>query len=205
MEKNNAIFSCCSSNSITKDIQGARFSLFPMSDNYIDIILSSIKKVNTCNIHSQTDYTSTVYRGTDIHVIDALKAAFIYSYRDKIHMSMQVTFSRGCPGDKAVDYKLCHEPLKVNESDICDIHFPVLVKFSLYPLGKEDYMEDIKSVINDGIEMNVYHGSGHYVSFLKGDVQDIFKYFEKIVLDCSNTIKHYVIEATFLVNLPEEV
>lgn len=175
-----------------------------MSDDYIDIILGAIKKVKTDNIHSQTDHTSTVYRGTDIHVIDALKAAFIHSYREKTHMSMQATFSRGCPGDKELDFKFCDDKTKINEAEICDVHFPVLVKFSLYPLGKDDYMQDIKTIVNDSIDMNIYNGSGHYVTFLRGDVQDIFNYFEKTIIYCADKIKHFVIESTFLVNLPEE-
>ncbi len=204
MEKNKFKLKPLRTNSALENIQGIRFSLLPMSDDYIDIILGAIKKVNTDNIYSQTDHTSTVYRGIDIHVIDALKAAFIHSYREKTHLVMQATFSKGCPGDKEVDFKLCDQRDKANEALISDSHFNVLVKFSLYPLGKADYMKDIYEIVEHSKEMNVYDGSGHYVTFLRGDVQDIFHYFEDTILYCSNKMKHYVIEASFIVNLPEE-
>ena len=44
-------------------IAGCRFTLYPMSDKYIEIILGSLEKTNTSAVWSETDALSTVYRG----------------------------------------------------------------------------------------------------------------------------------------------
>jgi hypothetical protein len=60
----------------SKDITGCRFSVSPMSNNYVNMLLDSIKSVNTEKVWSATDKTSTVYRGKRVHVLDCVKACF---------------------------------------------------------------------------------------------------------------------------------
>lgn len=76
-------------------ITGCRFTLAPMSDDYISIILGSISKIDTSMIYSLTDKTSTIYRGSTNHVIDCVKACFMHAYRSNIHMTSELTFSQG--------------------------------------------------------------------------------------------------------------
>ena len=71
-----------------KAVTGCRFSLAPMSDDFINIILSSIADVDTSKVWSSTDEFSTVYHGRRVHVLDALKACFIRSFRQGVHMAM---------------------------------------------------------------------------------------------------------------------
>lgn len=80
--------------------------------------------------------------------------------------------------------RFCNSFIKINEEKIKNVNFPVLVKFSLYPLGKFDYIKDVSYVINKSIDMGINAGKGHYVIFLKGNVQDIFKYFEETIQYC---------------------
>ena len=102
--------SCCAGScGASKDITGCRFSLSPMSDDFIDIILSSISKVDTSKIWSKTDRLSTIYRGKRCHVIDALKACFVYSYRKDVHSTMEITLSKGCPGDTDAESHLADD------------------------------------------------------------------------------------------------
>ena len=79
----------------TTPITGCRFTLAPMSDQYIDIILGAVAQTDTSKIWSETDKTSTIYRGNMVHVIDSLKACFINAYRAGIHMTSELTFSHG--------------------------------------------------------------------------------------------------------------
>lgn len=76
-------------------ITGCRFTLAPMSDDYISIILGSIAQIDTSRIFSKTDKTSTIYRGSTHHVIDCVKACFIHAYRANVHMTSELTFSQG--------------------------------------------------------------------------------------------------------------
>lgn len=185
-----------------KEITGCRFSLSPMSDHYIDIILGSIGKVDTSRVWKMTDKLSTVYRGKRIHVLDGLKACFLYSYRDDIHMTMEATVSKGCPGDVEADAYLAEDDILVNEPQIQDIHFPVVGKISLYPMGVQNYMEYIAKVVNLAIDKGIYGGSSHYVTILEGDVQDIFQYVNEAIRLCEEEVSHYIFQITLSVNSP---
>lgn len=192
----------CGTCGATKEITGCRFSLSPMTDQFVDIILDSIGKVDTSKVWKATDKLSTVYRGKRNHVLDAVKACFVRSWREGVHMTMEATISRGCPGDRDADYFLSEDDVLLNEPQIQDIHFPVDCKFALYPMGVENYMEYIAHVVNLAIDRNVYDKSSHYASFLKGDVQDLFRYFDEATEYCDKNIKHYIMEITFSVNSP---
>ena len=67
-------------------IAGCRFTLYPMSDKYIEIILGALKKTDTSAVWSETDALSTVYRGKLPYVADAVQALFLNAYRPGVHM-----------------------------------------------------------------------------------------------------------------------
>lgn len=185
-----------------KEITGCRFSLSPMSDNFIDIILGSIENVDTSKVWKMTDKLSTVYRGKRVHVLDGVKACFIQSYRKDVHMTMEATISKGCPGDVEADAFLVEDEILMNEPIIGEVHFPVTCKISLYPMGISNYMEHIANAVNFAIDMGIYDGSSHYVTILEGDVQDIFRYFSEVTEYCGKELSHYIFEITLSVNSP---
>lgn len=185
-------------------LTGCRFSLAPMTDRFIPIILDAVKKTDVSNVWSDSDELSTIYRGRRIHVLDALKACLIYAFQPGVHMTMEATLSKGCPGDTLADSYMGKGDTLANEAEIRDVHFPVTVKFALYPMGVPDYMKHIAHVVNRAIDLGLYDRSVHYVTVLKGDVQDIFAYFAEASEYCESAVSHYVMEITFAVNLPEE-
>lgn len=91
---------------IDSNITGCRFSLYPMTDNFVDIILSSLEKTDISNIWTETDALSTVYRGKSEYVVDAVDALFINTYKEDVHMTIEGLFSKGCPGDSKGDVKM---------------------------------------------------------------------------------------------------
>lgn len=188
-----------------KEITGCRFSLSPMSDQYIDIILGAINKVDTSKVWKMTDKLSTVYRGKRIHVLDTLKACFVHSFREDIHMTMEATISKGCPGDIKADSLLSEDELLMNEVNIADYHFPVTCKIALYPMGVNNYMEYIAKVVNNAIDRKIYVESSHYATILEGDIHDIFDYFNDTTQYCDRELSHYVFEVTLSVNSPTTV
>lgn len=195
--------SCSCSTEVTKQITGCRFSLSPMCDNYISIILGALKCVDTTHIWSKTDHLSTVYRGRRVHVQDALKALFIHSYTTNTHMSLEATFSKGCPGDIEGESYLKEGIELANEPTIKDSHFPVDCKIALYPLGEGNYMDTIAHVVNTAIDRGIFNSSAHYCTFLKCDVQSLFSYIDFVNEYCGSHLSHYVFEITMAVNLPE--
>lgn len=209
MDKNNnshvTYGSCCAGTcGASGDITGCRFSLCPMSDRYIELILGAVDKTDTSGVWSCTEAHSTLYRGRREQVLDALKACFIYAWQPDIHMTMEATFSRGCPGDTDGESYLAAAAPLPNEAATREIHFPVLCKISLYPMGVPNYMEYIAHVVNHAVDMGIYAGSAHYVTVLKCDVQQLFAYFEYVNAYCAGHLSHYVFEATLSVNSPSE-
>lgn len=186
----------------TKEITGCRFSIAPMSDDYINILLNAIQKVDTSKVWSKTDKLSTIYRGKRIHVIDGVKACFIESYQEDVHMTLEATFSKGCPGDTEADSYLATDDILINESNLINKHFSVSSKISFYPLGTEEYMKHIAYVVNLAIRQNLYQQSAHYVSILEGDVHDLFSYFNDVLAYAEQYLSHYVLQVTLSVNSP---
>lgn len=206
-EKNHVAYGGCCGTSCGRvggadGITGCRFSLAPMSDHYVDIILEAVKKVDTSNVYAVTDKLSTVYRGKRGHVLDALKACFIEAYRTDVHMVLEATVSKGCPGDTEGESFLDADEVLMNEPGIRDRHFDVMAKISLYPMGIEDYMPHIAAVVNTAADRGIYDHSAHYVTVLKGDVQELFDYFCYVTDYCTEKLGHYVFEITLSVNSP---
>ena len=190
-------------------VTGCRVSLAPMSDDYISIILNAVGKVDTANVWASTDEFSTIYRGRRVHVLDALAACLIFAYRKGVHLTMTATVSRGCPGDRQMDAALqnavwAEDDVPANAPHICGIHFPAAAKFALYPLGRGDYMELIAPVIDLAKQAGVYDRSAYYATCVRGDVQALLGYFDRVAEYCEQTMEHYVLEITFAVNFPEE-
>ncbi|MCL1990479.1 MAG: Ykof family thiamine-binding protein [Defluviitaleaceae bacterium] len=197
MEKNKQYpWSGCGTN---KDITGCRFSLSVMRDDYVRHILSALKQVDTRHVWSHTDALSTTYRGHKFNVVNAVKELFIAANDGKTHMTLEATFTKGCPGDTEADIPLALSP---KEKEVQEKKFDVLCKFSFYPMGSNDYMDQIAYVVNLAIDRNLYVGPSHYATELKGDVQDLFAYFNDIINYADEHIDHFIYQVTLSVNSP---
>ncbi|OJF94663.1 YkoF family thiamine/hydroxymethylpyrimidine-binding protein [Alkalibacterium sp. 20] len=205
MSKNYVNYGKCSAGKpgSTMEITGARFNLSPMSDDFETIILDAIKQVDLSKVWSETDHISTVYRGKEEAVFDALKAAYVFAYRKGVHMTLEATVSKGCPGDSDSDYTLALDDPKINREESEAIDFSVIGKFALYPMGSDDYMATIAEVVNEGIERGVVTGSGHYGTNLGGNVQDVFDYLEYVSNTVGKEVSHYVSQITLHCSVPE--
>lgn len=187
---------------IDSNITGCRFSLYPMTNNFADIILAALEKTDISNVWSETDALSTIYRGKSEYVVDAVEALFINAYREEIHMTMEGLISKGCPGDSSGDVKMGIEGKSPNQELIKDKHFPALCKFSLYPMGNDNYMKEIYDIVDRAKDKGLNPKSIHYATRLEGDIQDIFDYFNEITKYLEDRISHYIIHFTISVNSP---
>ena len=192
----------CGCGSDLPAITGCRFSLSPMTDRFAEIILDAVKAKKTDKVWQETGKLSTIYRGRQIHVEDAVKACFIHAWRKDVHMTMEATFSRGCPGDIAGDSFLAEDEVLLNEPAIRNIHFPVACKIALYPMGIPNYMEYIAEVVNHAIDLGIYEKSAHYCTVLSCDVQELFDYIHYVNTYCAEHLSHYIFEVTISVNSP---
>lgn len=127
-------------------ISGCRFTLYPMCDNFIDIILGGLERVDTSAVWSETDALSTVYRGKLDYVMDAVSALFASAWTEGVHMAIEGQVSKGCPGDVSGDSKLTYEGEAPNHAIVEAATQPCLCKLALYPMGVGDYIDDIARV-----------------------------------------------------------
>ncbi|QIQ21710.1 YkoF family thiamine/hydroxymethylpyrimidine-binding protein [Zophobihabitans entericus] len=188
------------------DVTGCRFSLYPMTDQFVEVIVSAIHKLNTEKVWAQTDHLSTLYRGKQLHVIDCVRAAFIYAYQPNLHMVSELTFSRGCPGDVDADSFLNTDDIANNLITIPQgKNIPVSAKISFYAFGVDSYMSHIQHVVELAHKYQLSPQKAHYVTMINGSASQIFAYFDEVLAYARQHLPHYVLEATLSVNSPSKV
>lgn len=176
---------------------GCRFSLSPMSDQYIDIILGAVAKTNTSRISSATGKLSTIYQGAQEDVMDALKACLCYAYNPSVHMTMEMTFFKASA-------TITQQPSAVlaNAPQIADVHFPISSKIALYPLGTVDYQPHLDYLGQAAQKAGIFVSSLEDVTVIEGDVQQLFDYFATINAYCLSHLKQFGFEVTLSMNSP---
>lgn len=185
------------------DITGCRISLYPMCDQFASQILDAVKAVDTSAVWSHTDLFSTLYRGEQTSVIDAIRALFMYAYHADTHLVSELTFSKGCPGDIDADTNryLTGQQLQPNLTQL-PADFPVNCNFSFYSFGNDDYMQEIMHIVALAQQSGLNPQSAHYSTTLEGTVQQLFDYFQTALSYAHEHLNHYVLEATISVNSP---
>lgn len=184
------------------DISGCRFSLYPMTDNFVSVILGALEKTDTSAVWRQSDALSTVYRGKLPYVADAVRALFINAWQPEVHMALEGQFSKGCPGDTDGDSLLDREGEAPNRAKIQDRHFPVLCKLALYPMGTGDYIDEIAKVWRMAEAEGLNPKTIHYATRIEGDVQKVFDYLEEVCRLMEQSVPHYILHFTLSVNSP---
>lgn len=187
------------------EITGARFSIYPMSDRFVDIILSALREVDTSKVWIETDDVSTCVRGQSVHVFDVVKALYLQAASAGDHVVLNATFSNGCPGDSAGDTFMAEDLNLMNENTSLAIKQDVAVQFALYPLGIPAYMEVIMDQIKAAEEQDVLTGGVHYASRLDGDANKVFTALENAFEGAQNSdSSHIVMTVTMSANSPSK-
>lgn len=187
----------------TSRIVGCRFSLYVMSDRFVDIILGALKEVDSSKVWMKTDDVSTCIRGKEAHVFDVAKAIFIQAAKTGVHVVFNGTFSIGCPGDSEGDVYMSEDDERMNEASTKEVSLDTACQFALYPMNRDDYME----IIADQVEMAKAKGtftSGiHYATRLDGNVHDVFHTLEQAFQQSQKTERsHVVMTAVVSANSP---
>ena len=74
---------------------GARFSLYPMTDRFIPVILDAIQGLRDTGLDVETDDVSTFMGGDRATVFAALERCFARAARSGVHVVMTILFSYG--------------------------------------------------------------------------------------------------------------
>ncbi len=180
---------------------GARFSLYPMSDRYVPIILGSIDGIRERGLEVETDDVSTFIGGDRNTIWSTLEEVFARSARTGEHVVMTVLVSHGCPGETYCEPDpltgKARAPIEHPGADI-----PVSAQWSLYPLGSAGYMDVIYDEIDRTKSDGVYSGGAHFVSKLEGDLATVLARVRAAFDDACGRASHVVAHITLSANSP---
>ncbi|MFK4998635.1 YkoF family thiamine/hydroxymethylpyrimidine-binding protein [Bacillus sp. N9] len=186
----------------TSRIVGFRFSLYPMSDQFVDIIKSTLQEVDTSKVWMQTDDISTCIRGKVEHVFDVAKAVYLLAAKTGEHVVLNGTFSIGCPGDTEGDSYMSADDIRNNASKVANIHIEAPTQFALYPMNDTRYMEIIADVCKIAQEKGTFTGGVHYGSRLDGDAHDVFSTLEEAFVCTQGQVSHTTMTVNISANSP---
>ena len=120
----------------TSDVVGARIGIYPMQDNFVEVILGALKEIDRTGLCVMTDDLGTTIQGKRERVFSYVKELFLRTSDAGGHVVANVLFSVGCPGDVPEDFDFDAEPIYV---ELPMENMPVSCAWSLYPLGNEQY------------------------------------------------------------------
>lgn len=161
-------------------IAGASFSIHPMSDDFCEIIKSSISEVDDSKVWLQVDEVSTIARGRIAHIFDVTQAIYLSAANTVEHVTFNATYSIGCPGDSEGHTYMAEDDEKLNKKALEEIEQQIAAKFALYPMGGENYMNIINKQIEVMKEQDIDVTITHYETRLDGMASDIFEGLEKV-------------------------
>ncbi|MBS4206591.1 Ykof family thiamine-binding protein [Bacillus sp. FJAT-50079] len=186
----------------TSRIVGFRFSLYPMSDRFVDIIKSTLQEVDTSKVWLQTDDISTCIRGKVEHVFDVAKAVYLIAAKTGEHVVLNGTFSIGCPGDTEGDSYMSVDDVRNNDLKVANIQIEAPTQFALYPMNDTRYMEIIADVCKIAQEKGTFTGGVHYASRLDGDAHDVFSTLEEAFVFTQEQVSHTTMTVNISANSP---
>ncbi|MFD2264211.1 YkoF family thiamine/hydroxymethylpyrimidine-binding protein [Lacibacterium aquatile] len=199
---------------------GCQFSLYPMADGFVGVILDAIKDLDKyTKLRRQTDDLSTLLVGPPEELFPALEECFTAASRSGEHVVMQVTFSRGCPGEP--DDPICRTdllpprptdatPENLTRAALERLRKPeksgidTACQISLYPLGGGDHMADIYACIAFLKASTVNVTAKNFCTRLDGDAADVMAVIEQTFIGFAHPGGHVVLTATLSANSPSK-
>ncbi|MCW1927316.1 YkoF family thiamine/hydroxymethylpyrimidine-binding protein [Bhargavaea beijingensis] len=184
----------------TSPIVGFRFTLSPMTNDFVEVIKGALEEVDTSAVRMHTDDVSTVIRGKQGHVFNVAKALALHTAKTGVHVALNGTFSAGCPGDSAGDAYLGKPDEQLNHDRTKQY---VSSQFALYPMNHPDYMSVIYREIERAKERGVFNESMHDASGIHGDIHDVFDFYEETFTHArSEDHRHLVMTVSMSINSP---
>lgn len=180
---------------------GARFSLYPMTDRYVPVILDAIEGLSESGLEVETDDVSTFIKGDRNTVWATLEGCFAKAARSGEHVVMTALVSHGCPGEE-----LCEIDPRTGTADAPRLHpgagIRVSCQWSLYPLGEPGYMDVIYKAIADTKDAGVFSKGRHFVSHLDGDLDRVLDTTRRAFDAACESALHVTAHITLSANSP---
>lgn len=183
----------------TSRIAGCRFSIYPMSGRFAEIIEEALKRTNTSKVWMLTDDVSTCVRGRMSQVFDVVQSMFAHAAESGEHVVFSGTFSIGCPGDSSGDAYMSEDDVRLNDAPS---GVDTSAQFALYPMNAPGYMGMIAEAVRTAQTLGTFSGSVHYASRLDGTAGDVFRTLEQAFANAAEETSHLVMTATLSCNSP---
>ncbi|WP_188721665.1 YkoF family thiamine/hydroxymethylpyrimidine-binding protein [Nitratireductor aestuarii] len=199
---------------------GAQVSLYPMSDDFVGIILGAIKALDPYrpNFRIETDDVSTLLVGPPEQLFPAMRDLFVSAGSAGKHCVMASTVSRGCPGEP--DDPICtpsahfgkQPPLaeRIEAAHKAVALAPVTgltvaAQFSLYPLGSSHHMDEIYGCIEFVKGSGVFDRSKNFCTKLRGDAGAVFATMSEAFLNFGAPEGHVALDLKVSAHSPTKV
>jgi energy-coupling factor transport system substrate-specific component len=188
---------------------GVRFSLYPMRDDFVPLILGAVDGLDRLGVEVETDDVSTCLLGEEPRLFEALRVAFGRVARSGAHVVLNATFSAGCPGEPEGDVCVprAYTGPSGGEHGWSDeaYRLPDLVsaQFALYPLGAGGYMDTIYGAIESARRDGAVRVVGrHFCTHLYGPGAAVFDTVRAAFAEARTQATHTVMTLTLSANSP---
>jgi len=199
---------------------GAQVSLYPMTSDFVDVIMSGLKALTPYqqDLRIETDDMSTLMVGAPGPLLDAIRDLFAESARRPEHVTMHVTLSRGCPGEPDDPTCHCEVLTRAQELTLAErqalaqaavaaapvIGVEIDVQFSLYVLGQGGHMDEIYGCIDFLKGSGTFLRSKNFCTRLRGDAGAVFETLRQAFLRFGPAEGHVTIDMTASANSPSK-
>ena len=196
---------------------GAQISLYPMTDGFIDVILTSLVALDPWRdrLRVETDDISTLIVGPPEVLFLALRDLYVAAAKSGQHVILRATLSRGCPGEP--DDPICVTSALANPSEKLALRqkaslvaltaTPELgqtadAQFSLYVMGAGDHMAEIMGCIDFLKQSGTFDRSKNFCTRLTGDAGLVFGTLQQAFCKFGPPNGHVTIDLTVSANSP---
>jgi len=196
---------------------GAQVSLYPMTDGFVDVIMSSLSALDPYRerLRIETDDISTLIVGPPEVLFPALRDLYVAAAASRQHVVLRATLSRGCPGEP--DDPICQtgalanpsEPLESRQAgalaalaEAPDTGEIARAQFSLYVMGAGDHMAEIMGCIDFLKQSGCFDRSKNFCTRLTGDSGVVFATLQQAFCRFGPPAGHVTIDLTVSANSP---
>lgn len=197
---------------------GAQVSLYPMTSNFVPVILEAVKALDPYReqLRIETDDLSTLLVGPPEALFKAMHDLFVTAARTGDHVVLHATVSRGCPGEP--DAEICQPTIALGErkptserissaqaivDDAPESGQTVSAQFSYYPLGEnKEYMTEIYAAIDFIKSSGTFGKAKNFCTKLEGDSAKVFGTLGQTFLSFAPEQAHVTLDITVSANSP---
>jgi len=198
---------------------GAQISLYPMTDGFVDVILSSLNALDPWRdrLRIETDDISTLIVGPPEVLFPAMRDLYTAAAKSGAHLVLRATLSRGCPGEP--DDPICQTSALANPSEPLALRQQASLaalaatsetgqtadaQFSLYVMGAGDHMAEIVGCIDFLKQSGTFDRSKNFCTRLTGDAGPVFATLQQAFCQFGPPNGHVTIDLTVSANSPSK-